>query len=242
MGYVLIVDGQMSYGIPLAGIGEITSNRRCLVDPKNVTLVMFTGGEDVDPSYYGAKTRHLSGYNTARDIDEKNIFDYCLENGIKMTGICRGFQFLNVMCGGFMHQDIDNHGVFRHGVMFPNLDEIVKASSTHHQLVGLPNNAIPVAWASPNRITRCHGRDGEFMPPPTREIESAIFPDYNAMGVQFHPEFMDNDEPGRILYERMVRDFVNMPMIDFIGKYGYMEELKNVGRKDLARAGGVAVN
>lgn len=47
-----------------------------LVDkPEEATIVLFTGGEDVDPSIYGKKKHATTSSNIDRDLEEKKIFD-----------------------------------------------------------------------------------------------------------------------------------------------------------------------
>lgn len=54
-------------------------------------IVMFTGGEDVDPSLYGSK-RHPTTYsNIHRDLEEKEIFERVKPHQL-CIGICRGLR------------------------------------------------------------------------------------------------------------------------------------------------------
>lgn len=56
-------------------------------------IVMFTGGEDVDPSLYGAH-RHPTTYsNIQRDLAEKSIFEQVRTDQL-CVGICRGLRIV----------------------------------------------------------------------------------------------------------------------------------------------------
>ena len=61
-----------------------------LVDSvEEADIVLFTGGEDVDPSLYGCK-KHPSTYsNIQRDLEEKAIFEKVRPDQLCL-GICRG--------------------------------------------------------------------------------------------------------------------------------------------------------
>src|SRR5574343_347632 len=72
-------------------------------------LVCFTGGEDVSPSLYGEQRHPRTYHNMNRDDRETELFNQCLKNQTPMVGICRGGQFLNVMNGGKMYQDVSHH-------------------------------------------------------------------------------------------------------------------------------------
>ena len=52
-------------------------------------VVLFTGGEDVDPSLYGAKKHKATSSNLNRDLEEKAIFEKVKPNQLCL-GICRG--------------------------------------------------------------------------------------------------------------------------------------------------------
>ena len=56
-------------------------------------IVIFTGGEDVDPSLYGCE-KHVSTYsNLNRDLKEKAIFEQIKPNQL-CIGICRGLRIV----------------------------------------------------------------------------------------------------------------------------------------------------
>ena len=95
-------------------------------------IVMFTGGEDVDPSMYGCK-KHRSTYsNINRDIYEKEIFEKIRPDQL-VVSICRGSQFTCVMNGGLLVQNCSNHTIsYTHRIT--NGDKIIDITSTHHQM------------------------------------------------------------------------------------------------------------
>jgi len=225
---LVVVVGSPHYATPLSNLGlKITSQFQALraIPRKQIELVFFTGGEDVSPWLYGGKECGVSFINPIRDRIEQNIYEYCVEQSIKMIGVCRGFQFLNVMAGGRMYQHIDHHGLDgRHAAFFPHLGKNMLVSSTHHQLVQLNDKAIPIAWSSPRRSAMYVTPDGELIKDenqfPAFEMEAAVFPDEGAFGVQYHPEMMFLDELGRRHFAFMVKDFIDLPMDDFVSKYG----------------------
>lgn len=67
-------------------------NDSVLVDnPQEADIVLFTGGEDVDPRMY-KKEKHDSTYsNITRDLAEKKVFD-SLRPDQMCLGICRGLR------------------------------------------------------------------------------------------------------------------------------------------------------
>lgn len=59
-------------------------------DIKKADVVLFTGGEDVDPSLYGCKKFSNTYSNLDRDLEEKKIFESVDPNKQVCLGICRG--------------------------------------------------------------------------------------------------------------------------------------------------------
>ena len=221
---MILVIGNDHYAEPFDYLDEIKSvhglDSKFWENPEKISLVVFTGGADVHPSFYrGNDDSNWCMTSIGRDKLEKEILNFCVEHNIKMTGVCRGIQFLNVMAGGFMYQHITNHAGSDHNVYFPYDKSVRKVTSTHHQLIELPNSAIPIAWSQPNRSDIYIGPYGTEVNEPKHEIEAAIFPNINAMGVQYHPEMMWDKDPSKIHYGQMITDFVKMGMKEFIDMY-----------------------
>lgn len=61
-----------------------------LVDSINdADIVLFTGGEDVDPSLYGCEKHYKTYSNIDRDIEERKWFKMIRPDQLAL-GICRG--------------------------------------------------------------------------------------------------------------------------------------------------------
>ncbi len=81
---------------------------------KNVSAVIFTGGEDVSPSLYlKQETWHgieaEKDYNAERDVSDYVLMSCCADNDIPLAGFCRGMQMLSVLSGGTVIQDIPTY-------------------------------------------------------------------------------------------------------------------------------------
>ena len=192
-------------------------------EPSKIDMVVLSGGADVHPYFYRGKDRYkLCFTSIKRDRFEKSVFEHCKLHNVKITGICRGLQFINVMAGGFMFQHIEDHSLnYMHEVYYPFSGEMIPTNSYHHQLVGLAKEAIPIAWACPKRSSVYVWQNGQVTKTiGQEEIEAAIFPKLRAMGVQYHPEWMSHRSFGRIHYEAMFKDFLELSITKFTEKYG----------------------
>src|SRR5690554_142054 len=68
---------------------------------------LITGGNDIDPSYFGETNEGLSK-KVIPSLDEldKLIVEHAAKTGKPLLGICRGHQAINVFLGGSLHQHI----------------------------------------------------------------------------------------------------------------------------------------
>ena len=78
---------------------------------QNVSVVLFTGGEDISPTlYYAPEDWHgivsEIDYNAERDVSDYLTMTYCLDHDIPIVGFCRGAQMLGVVSGVEVMQDI----------------------------------------------------------------------------------------------------------------------------------------
>lgn len=129
-------------------------------------LVVFTGGHDVSPELYGEPTIPGTSCSPQRDANETEIFDLCREFKVPMLGICRGAQFLTVMSGGSLWQDVDGHANGPHDMVVKATGDVIKVTSTHHQMMHPYNNENELmgevlAYAQLSTLRKC----GEWVDP-----------------------------------------------------------------------------
>lgn len=76
--------------------------------------LLLPGGDDIDPSRYGQLRSEKCGKpSVLRDEAEWKMLEAFLPTGKPILGICRGAQFLNVFCGGTLHQHTEGHSDFK---------------------------------------------------------------------------------------------------------------------------------
>lgn len=69
--------------------------------------VIFTGGPDVRPSYFGEEIIPACGaISDERDALELKLYKMALDADMPILGICRGVQVMNIGSGGDIYQDI----------------------------------------------------------------------------------------------------------------------------------------
>jgi len=150
-------------------------------------LVQFTGGSDVTPYMYGELEHRSTCNDPSRDMEESNLFSIVKNASIPMVGVCRGSQFLNVMCGGKLYQDVDRHAGGLHE-MFTSDGDCLLVNSTHHQMMRPSPKATILGTAK--RSTRKVTMEGDIEKAVTDDpidIESVYYD--GVLCVQYHPEF-----------------------------------------------------
>lgn len=160
-------------------------------------LVQFTGGEDVTPTLYGCGTHPRTMNSVARDEAEEEIYDACRELNKPMVGICRGGQFLNVMCGGRMYQHVNGHATGdTHKVEDKSSGYICDVTSTHHQMmIPSKHDATVIGRVTPSLCDFKDYVDSEgkiFTVEPDEDqedVEVVAYPYSRVLCFQPHPEY-----------------------------------------------------
>lgn len=178
-------------------------------------LVVFTGGEDIDPVLYGEEPIPQCGHlNQRRDQHEVEVFNNAKNFQIPMLGICRGAQFLNVMNGGKLWQHVDNH-TMSHAAKCLLTGEIITVTSTHHQMMRPPDHADLVMIAhhedkrdTPSLCTRKMA-EGITQYPSLADCDPEVvwFEDTKTLCVQFHPEYGSAKDTCRPYFIRLMNNF-----------------------------------
>lgn len=163
--------------------------------PDECDIMCFTGGADVSPHLYGEDIIPGTYCDPDRDEFEEAIFDEFPM--IYKVGICRGGQFLNVMNGGRMYQDVDNHGR-THWIYTSEGNPLCQVTSTHHQMM-IPKDGVDVkvlAYARES-TTRIRQRGAFVSSPFTDDVEVVYYTSKKdragSLCFQPHPEYGHGD-------------------------------------------------
>lgn len=108
-------------------------NLKYIKSASDIDLILFTGGEDVNPGLYGEETGMYTHTNQGRDAKEMSVFNK-FKRLVPMLGICRGNQLLTVLNGGRLIQHVSGHGQ-DHTIALNETGRVYNMTSTHHQMV-----------------------------------------------------------------------------------------------------------
>ncbi len=172
---------------------------RIVQDMAMSDLVVFTGGEDVDPDLYNCPAHPRTSFNRTRDDREIEELKLAIALNLPLVGICRGSQFLCAMAGGELVQHQENPS-FVHPIITHDGRSLL-VSSTHHQAQfpwDMDDDQFKVlAWSE--GVSRFHqdGLTSEMVlnhpDAKGREVEIAYYKAPNALAIQSHPEMIYDD-------------------------------------------------
>lgn len=176
-------------------------------------IVIFTGGEDVDPSLYGCEKHHTTGSYLKRDLEEKEIFEKVRPDQLCL-GICRGSQFLCVMNGGMLIQHCNNHAMFgTHPII--NMDcseEQYEITSTHHQMqypFNLPHKDFTILYVSQRRADYYEGDKIGRVPVEPEVVLYHVKGKPKCLAIQGHPEIMRPGAPVIKMLNQLIKKYVS---------------------------------
>ena len=179
--------------------------------------LLIAGGADVHPSEFGEAVEPFCGeIDRARDNVELQLLRWGIQQEVPILGICRGIQMLNVAAGGTLYQDIgaqvDHALKHEHvkGAPYNRLTHSIEidpesrlalalgttrldVNSLHHQSVKQVAPGFHVVARAPDGIVEGIERlNGSF-----------------AIGVQFHPEWLIDDDARMVQVFRHFVDAAN---------------------------------
>ncbi len=164
------------------------------------------GGDDIEPTRYGAKVEPTVKIDPDRDELELAALDWAEKTGKPVLGICRGSQMINIHRGGTLYTDI--HQIYveaprlrtvlprkrveitpnsRLAAILRHMDVMVNA--LHHQSVDKLGQGVQVSARDQWGIVQAV------------EVPERPF----LMGVQWHPELLVLDAGQQRLFKALVQ-------------------------------------
>lgn len=175
--------------------------------------LLMQGGDDVHPKEYGESVESYCGaIDEACDATELGLLRWAFEKKMPVLAVCRGIQVLNVAAGGTLYQDIDTQlatglrhphiagnssNYLAHPIEVEPQSRLARAvgttrlavNSRHHQAVKRVAPGFYVTARAPDGVVEAiESTNGHF-----------------ALGMQFHPENLIDDDP-RIF--QVFKDFI----------------------------------
>jgi putative glutamine amidotransferase len=209
------------------------------IEPKELSenmtkpdVFILDGGEDVNPARYGEKNRS-SYFSEKRDEIEFGFAQFMANHNVRMAGVCRGHQLLNVFLGGTLYQDINRDGCVPDGLKHSSGHKVkvgggsirsthhknlaivdfvgthpFSVSSLHHQAVNQHGRNVrnSLVWEG-YKVYKGHKLRGHV-------VEGIETTDSMVRAVQSHPEFKGFAKDGLLFAYLMFVDYFSSPLLE----------------------------
>lgn len=175
--------------------------------------LVFSGGYDIHPKYYGEGKLHKSVRLTPeRDRFELTLAKKARAKRIPILGICRGHQLVNAAFGGTLYQDwklreaTSDHGIGKsllyskkHKVIIKKDSKLfsilgkkeIEVNTSHHQIIKkVAPGFVATAWSKEDGVVEA--------------LESVK--DRYLISVQWHPEVDYAEKNSRLLFSSLIEN------------------------------------
>lgn len=153
--------------------------------------LVFPGGGDITPAFFGERDRGSRCVDTELDILQLQALEYGIQRRIPILGICKGMQIINVGLGGGIIQDLPTAQRHRYldgdqyhetsntpgGFLYHLYGASMTVNSAHHQGLGKLGKGLRAVSHCP--LDEC--------------VEGICHESLPVIGVQWHPERLDPD-------------------------------------------------
>ncbi len=171
-------------------LGGHDADQRILESLALCDALLLTGGHDVAPERYGESNAGLSiGIDEDRDRLEIAAIEAARRRSMRVLGVCRGAQILNVALGGTLHQDVGTAGFREHMIEDKPHDPV-------HGLVVEPKTLTSRLLAGQTKVNSLHHQAVKVLAPGAKVGAFAddglieAFETEHCLGIQWHPERM----------------------------------------------------
>lgn len=168
-------------------------------------IVVFGGGADIDPALYGETINKAArtSINPREDKRDKEAYDKVKSHQLKV-GICRGGQYLNVMSGGKMYQNVNGHA--SNHVMYDALFRTTFMVTSHHHQQMIAGPEGEVIGYTEKIGSNFYDQNGEVAGPSV-EPEIIYYPNTKSLCVQSHPEWANITSSEFKHFKKLMQEF-----------------------------------
>jgi putative glutamine amidotransferase len=198
-----IADATSAWPLVIPSLGHCPAE---LILPR-LDGILFTGSpSNIEPHHYDGKPSDVGTlHDPKRDATNLPLLKAAIDAGVPVLAICRGFQEMNVVYGGSLHQQLHQVGKYIEHREDHNAPVEIQYGVSHPIEIepgGLLHDAWGRSLAEVNSVhTQGVDRLGVGLRPeayaPDGLIEAFSVSDAKnfALGVQFHPEWKVLDNP-----------------------------------------------
>ena len=176
-----------------------------------VDAVLITGGDDIDPIYYGEEPHRGLG----KIVPDRDTYDFALYRAARarrlpILGVCRGFQVINVAEGGSLYQDLGE----RQDETLKHMQGHSPRVATHSVDIKAESKLAEILGVTSHRVNSFHHQTVKKVGEPFTEVATAadgvteaveLPGDDFLIAVQWHPEMLQSVDP---VMQKLWRAFI----------------------------------
>ncbi|HNT53163.1 MAG TPA: gamma-glutamyl-gamma-aminobutyrate hydrolase family protein [Anaerolineaceae bacterium] len=175
--------------------------------------ILFTGGDDIEPALFnGLPHPRVDGIDAPRDQFEIAFLQRAVKEDKPFLAICRGIQVMNVALGGTLYTDIadQREGAGKHD-WYPDWPRDRRS----HPVQLTPKTRLAALMQAPEvGVNSLHHQGILDLAPtllstaaaPDGLIEAVEVPGHRfAIGVQWHPEWLQDDPAMQRLFQALIQ-------------------------------------
>ncbi|WP_373088645.1 gamma-glutamyl-gamma-aminobutyrate hydrolase family protein [Zhongshania sp.] len=200
---VLTIEYGNEHGVLFSRNGHTVHNLNHINQHKprvdHYDLILLVGGTDVDPALYGEEPHPKTYATPDQDALVWRVLDASTAAGIPVVGICKGAQQLCVYDGGKLRQHVVGHEG-SHAIIDEETGVIMHTRGNHHQMMHVTGCASAKVLAFADGV-----KSGYILDP-----EVVYFEKLNALGFQYHPEWMDEQSEGVKYFYNTIKKYLNL--------------------------------
>lgn len=202
---------------------ELSFEKNNVKDIELCAGFLLTGGIDVATCYYGGAPDYPGQpdfFLPQRDEFEKLIYEYSQAFKIPVLGICRGMQYINILEGGKVLEDIGSANLIHKKVAEDKVHQVnIGHNSMLYAIIGAKNGIVNSAHHQgvTEYILSNNLMANSYADSPDQLIEGLEFKDKTnksfMLAVQWHPERMKEKEVNPLsqkLKERFIDEVKKM--------------------------------
>ncbi len=156
--------------------------------------LILPGGGDITPALFGERDRGSRKIDTELDLLQLQALELCVNRRIPLLGICKGIQIINVGLGGTLYQDLPTADLHRY-----------KDADQYHETVTVKGSWLYRLYGSRQTVNSAHHQAVRSLGkglipvqfcPQDGCIEAVVHETLPILGVQWHPERIDESRSG----------------------------------------------
>lgn len=195
--------------LPALGAGVEMASLENAINPDDLLdgldgLFLTGSASNLEPAWYGGSSEGVGPFDPQRDQTTLPLLRAALARDMPILAVCRGFQELNVVCGGTLYTAVHEQSGHMDHQDDPDLPRPERYGPAHSVTLTTGGFLAGLAGINEIRVNSLHGQGvaslGEGLVAdaiaPDGLVEAAYLPHRRfVVGVQWHPEWRFADNP-----------------------------------------------